>query len=116
MAFKFVRDTEIQPFSGSAVFQAGGATATIKTKFKHLTQTQFAEWAGRECAATAPAEMMARHALEVLDSWSEITDESDNALALDLPNVTALFERYPSAYIGCVVGYVRARGTALEKN
>lgn len=116
MAFKFVRDTEIQPFSGSIVFQAGGATATVKAKFVHLTQTEFSEWAGRECSATMPADVMARHALEVLYSWSEITDESDNQLALDLANVTALFERYPSAYIGCITGYVRARGTALEKN
>jgi hypothetical protein len=116
MAFKFLRDSEIGPFAGSIVFHVGGSTATIKTRFNHYNQTAFAEWANRECASVASAAQMAAHALEVLADWSDITDESDNPLPLNLASLTDLIERHPAAYVSCVTGYVRARQTALEKN
>lgn len=115
MAFKFIRDTEIKPFSGSCMFVAGGATAVIKCSFRHLDQTAFGEWAGRECNVVASAESMASHALEVMASWDAV-DESDNPMPLDLENLSAVIERYPAVYLAAVTGYVRARGTALEKN
>lgn len=116
MAFKFISDTDIKPYKGSIVFQASGSTAVIKARFRHMRQTVFSDWRARECTTTSTPEEMALHALEVLDSWSDITDQSDNPLTMDLGNLSDLFDRYPSAYVGLVKGYERARFTAEEKN
>lgn len=115
MAFKFVPDAEIKPFSGSCSFTAGGGTAVVKAKFRHLTQTGFSAWAVRECSAVDPAEKMAGHLLEVMAEWDAV-DASDNPMPCDLANLTAVIERHPGVYLAGVTGYVRARGTALEKN
>lgn len=115
-AFKFIRDAEIKPFSGSIRFIAGGATAVIPCKFKHLSQSAFASWADCERNQVSPAADMAKHLLEVIVSWDGIEDASDNLLPLDLPTLTQVIEQHPGVYAGGVAGYVAARHKAIEGN
>ena len=114
--FKFIPDTRIPDYSGSALFTAGGISVTVRCKFRHLRQTDFAAWARRECNSLSSAAEMAAHVAEVLTSWDDMTDASDNPLPCTVQSMTDLFEFYPGAYGAFVAGYSRARYAAIEKN
>lgn len=115
MAFKLITRGEVPPFKASARFPVGGKTEVIKLTCRHLGQTSFSDWAGRECSAIAPAREMAQHAAEVIESW-DVVDESDNAVPVSVDALSELIEHIPAAYVGIVQGYVRGRVTALEGN
>ena len=115
MAFKLITRGDVPPFKASARFPVGGRTEVIKMTCRHLGQTAFADWAGRECSAVAPARDLALHAAEVIESW-DVVDESDNPVAVGVDVLADLLEHIPAAYVGIVQGYVRARVAALEGN
>jgi hypothetical protein len=114
--FKFIRNADVPDFNGSCTFPVGGKTCVIKCKFRHMGQTEFGAWGGRECGLFDPAQKMAEHVFEAVSDWSDIADESDNPMPFSIATVRDLVEVYPAAYVGFVNGYIAARKTALTGN